>query len=75
MTESNHVKDLLENFNRIILDLQDAKVKIKNEDQNFIVLCSLSNSYDNFVDTMMYVRTTIIVNDVKDTLFSKETKT
>nr|GEW85214.1 hypothetical protein [Tanacetum cinerariifolium] len=67
-----NVKDHLDTFNRIILDLQRFGVKVDNEDQALILLCSLLGSYENFVDTMLYGRTTISVNDVKDALISKE---
>nr|GEW60947.1 retrovirus-related Pol polyprotein from transposon TNT 1-94 [Tanacetum cinerariifolium] len=68
------VKDDLNTFNRIILDLQGVGVKVDDEDQALILLCSLPGSYENFVDTMLYGRTTISVNDVKDALLSKELK-
>ncbi|GKD42095.1 retrovirus-related pol polyprotein from transposon TNT 1-94 [Tanacetum coccineum] len=74
MSESTQVKDHLDTFNRIILYLQRAGVKIDYEDQALILLCSLPDSYENFVDTMLYGRTTISVNDVKDALLSKELK-
>ncbi|GJR57072.1 retrovirus-related pol polyprotein from transposon TNT 1-94 [Tanacetum coccineum] len=74
MSESTQVKDHLDTFNRIILDLQGVGVKVDDEDQALILLCSLPGSYENFVDTMLYGRTTISVNDVKDALLSKELK-
>nr|GEV25340.1 retrotransposon protein, putative, Ty1-copia subclass [Tanacetum cinerariifolium] len=74
MFESTQVKDHLDTFNRIILDLQGVRVKVDDEDQALILLCSLPGSYENFVDTMLYGRTTICVNDVKDALLSKELK-
>ena len=74
MTENMQVKDHLDNFNRIILDLQGVGVKIDDEDQAIILLCSLPNSYENFVDTMLYGRDSISVGDVKDAMQSKELK-
>nr|GEX70564.1 retrovirus-related Pol polyprotein from transposon TNT 1-94 [Tanacetum cinerariifolium] len=74
MSESTQVKDHLDTFNYIILDLQGVGVKVDDEDQSLILLCSLPGSYENFVDTMLYGRTTISVNDVKDALLSKELK-
>ena len=58
--------DHLDNFNKIILDLQGVNVKITDEDQALILLCSLPNSYENFGDTMLYGRITIVVSYVKD---------
>ena len=74
MTETTPIKEHVDNFNQIILDLQSVVVKIKEEDQTIILLCSLSNSYENFVHTMLYGRDTLFVGDVKDALQSKELK-
>ena len=74
MTESTSVKKHVDNFNRIVLDLQGVDVKIDDEDQALILLCSLPSSYENFIDTMLYGRETISVGDVKDALQSKELK-
>ncbi|KAI4340978.1 hypothetical protein MLD38_025761 [Melastoma candidum] len=74
MIESASVKEHVDNFNRIVLDLPGVDVKIDDEDQALILLCSLPSSYENYVDTMLYGRETISVSDVKDALQSKELK-
>ena len=56
------------------MGIQGDDLKIEDEDQVLILLCSLPNSYENFIDTMLYGRKTITMNDVKDSLLSKELK-
>ena len=72
MLESMQVRDHLDNFNRIILDLNGVGTKVEEEDQTMILLCSLPSSYENFVDIMMYGKDSISINNVKNTLQSKE---
>ena len=53
MDEGNTIKDHLDLSNKTILDLKSANVKIEDEDQVVLLLCSLPNSYENLVDAMM----------------------
>ena len=56
-----------------ILDLEGVEnVKISYEDIAFFLLSSLPKSYEGFVDTMLYGRTTLTFEDVKVSLSSKE---
>ncbi|OMO73383.1 Integrase, catalytic core [Corchorus capsularis] len=72
MAENTPIKDHLDSFNRIILDLGGVGVKIEDEDLALILLCSLPRSFQNFRDTMLYGRDTIALKDVKYALLSKE---
>ena len=74
MEQNSKVQDHINHFNRIILDLNGLGVKVEDEDLAIILLCSLPTAYENFVDTMLYGRDTISVNDVKDAMLSKELK-
>ena len=74
MTKTTYVKEHVDNFNRIIINLQTVGVKIEDDDQAIILLCSLRNSYENFVDIMLHGRDTLSISDVKDVLHSKELK-
>lgn len=74
MNEGTLVKTHLDEFNSIIMDLKNADIKIESEDQALIVLCSLPPSYDNFVDTLLYGKDSISLDDVSNALKSKELK-
>ena len=47
------------------------EVKYEEEDLGFM-LCSLPNSYETFRDTILYSCDTLTLNEVYETLFSKE---
>ena len=53
MGEGMTIKDHLDLSNKIILELKSANVKIEDEDQVVLLLCSFPSSYENLVDTMM----------------------
>ena len=60
-------------FNKIILDLEGVEsIKIGDKDKAFFLLSSLPKSYEGFVDTRLYGRTTLTLEDVKASLCSKE---
>ena len=73
MREGVKIQDHIDTFNKIILDLEGVEnVKISDEDKAFFLLSSLLKSYEGFVDTMLYGRTTLSLEDVKAYLSSKE---
>lgn len=60
-------------FNKIILDLKEVEnMNIGDEDKAFFLLSSLPKFYEGFVDTILYGRTTLTLENVKASLYSKE---
>ncbi|KAH9697399.1 hypothetical protein KPL71_023589 [Citrus sinensis] len=73
ISEEKTALEHIDNFNKIILDLEGVEnVKITDEDKAFFLLSSLPKIYEGFVDTMLYGRTTLTLEDVKASLSSKE---
>ena len=66
MREGVSIQEHIDNFNKIILDLEGVEnVKITDEDKAFFLLSSLPKIYEGFVDTMLYGRTTLTLEDEK----------
>ena len=56
MQEGRSIEDQIDKFNKIIDDLANVDVKIKDEDQTMKLLSSLPKSYEHFIDAMLYGR-------------------
>src|SRR3954464_8670627 len=72
MEEGSVVKGHLDAFNSIIMDLGNVDIKVDSEDQALILLCSLPKLYDVFVDTLLYGKDSISLEDVSSALKSWE---
>jgi len=59
MKEGMLIKDYLDELNKILMDLKNINVRIDEEDQALILLCSLSPSFENFVNSLLYGRDTL----------------
>ncbi|KAH9745767.1 CCHC-type domain-containing protein [Citrus sinensis] len=74
MKEGTVMKDHLDEFNKLILDLENVSIILEDEDMALILLSSLPDSYEHFVDTLLYGRQTLTLKDVKNALESKDLK-
>ncbi|GJT36148.1 hypothetical protein Tco_0926567 [Tanacetum coccineum] len=63
----------IDEFNKLISDLANI-VDIDDEDQALMLLTSLPSSYDNFVETLLYGRESLTLEDVLSSLNSQELK-
>ncbi|GJX52729.1 hypothetical protein Tco_0281098 [Tanacetum coccineum] len=64
--------EYIDEFHKLVGDLAAIDTAISDEDQALLLLTSLPSSYDNFVETLLYSRDTLKLEDVLATLNSRE---
>ncbi|GJZ68967.1 hypothetical protein Tco_0632517 [Tanacetum coccineum] len=74
MSPGMKLGDHIDEFNKLILDLANIDIEIEDEDQALMLLTSLPSSYENFVETLLYGRESLTMEDVLATLNSRELK-
>ena len=73
MTEGSSLRAHLNEFNAILIDLENLEVKIEDEDKAVLLVVSLPPSYKHFKEIMLYSSSeTLSYEDVKSNLLSKE---
>ena len=72
MVESQKLKDHIDSFNKLCLDLENIDIKYDDEDKALVLLPSLSKSYETFVDILKHGRDKLSLDDVVGALNSKE---
>nr|GEU53542.1 zinc finger, CCHC-type [Tanacetum cinerariifolium] len=74
MSPGTKLGDHIYEFNKLILDLVNIDIEIEDEDQAVMLLTSLPSSYENFVETLLYGRESLTMEDVLAILNSRELK-
>lgn len=74
MSPGTKLGDHIDEFNNLILDLANIDIEIEDEDQALMLLTSLPSSFENFVETLLYGRESLTIEDVLSTLNSRELK-
>ncbi|GJY52382.1 retrovirus-related pol polyprotein from transposon TNT 1-94 [Tanacetum coccineum] len=74
MPVGRKIFEYIDEFNKIVLDLANIEVKFENEDLALLLRTSLPASYEHFVDTLLYGREALTLEDMMATLNSKEIK-
>ena len=72
MQEGTQLQDHLDSLNSILLDLRNIDVKVEDEDAALILLVSLPNSYENFVQSFIGSKDTVSLEEVRSALHSRE---
>ncbi|GJU16931.1 hypothetical protein Tco_1144897 [Tanacetum coccineum] len=74
MDSGKKLSEHKDEFNKLVGDLANVDVKINDEYQALMLLTSLPSSYDNFVETLLYGRESLTLEDVLSSLNSRELK-
>ncbi|GKD56768.1 retrovirus-related pol polyprotein from transposon TNT 1-94 [Tanacetum coccineum] len=74
MPAGRKIFEHIDEFNKIVLDLANIEVKLEDEDLALLLFTSLLASYEHFVDTLLYGREALTLEDVMAILNSKEIK-
>nr|GEU85923.1 retrovirus-related Pol polyprotein from transposon TNT 1-94 [Tanacetum cinerariifolium] len=74
MSPGTKLGDHIDEFNKLILDLANIDIESEDEDQALMLLTSLPSSYENFVETLLYGRESLTMEDILATLNSRELK-
>ena len=73
MHEGTPITSHIAEYFSIINDLDKIKVKIEDDDQALLLLCTLPSSYKRFREAIIYGgKSTIKVNEVKEHLLNKD---
>ncbi|PKI35393.1 hypothetical protein CRG98_044225 [Punica granatum] len=72
MSLETSIGDHVDLFYQIVLDLANVNVMIEDDNQALLIPCFLLESYESFVNTMLYGRINITVEDANASLNSKE---
>ncbi|GJU84587.1 hypothetical protein Tco_1292133 [Tanacetum coccineum] len=74
MLVGRKTSEQIDEFNKIILDLANIEVKFEDEYLALLLLTSLPASYEHFVDTLLYGREALTLEDVMAILNSKDVR-
>ena len=69
--ESKPINDALDEFNKLVLDLESLDIKVEDEDKTIILLNSLPKSLKYFKETLKYGRDAITFDDIQNSLNAK----
>lgn len=72
MQEGIELRDHLDKLNSILLELRNIDVKVEDEDATLILLVSLPNSFENFVQSFIVGKDTVKLEEVRSALHSRE---
>ncbi|KAL9449933.1 hypothetical protein AB3S75_011795 [Citrus x aurantiifolia] len=65
MAKGSSLEDQIDEFNKVCDTLEIIDEDLDNEGKALLLVSSLSSSYSNFIDALMYGRQTLSLDEVK----------
>lgn len=72
MVEDNCIQDHLDDFTKILDDLDNIKVKVEDEDKVVMLLNALLESIKSVKDAMIFDKTIITLDEVESSVKTKD---
>ena len=72
MVEGTSLKSHIDEFNSILIDLENLDIKYEEEDKALMLLRFVPPSFRNIRETLIHSRKTLTVEEVKESLFAKD---
>jgi len=72
MNDQKSIDENVDEFTKLVSDLENLDVKIDDEDQAIFLLNSLPKAYEQLCDTLKYGRETLTLDEVVSAAYSKE---
>jgi len=71
MSDSMTIEENVNDFFKLISDLENVKVSVPDEDQAIVLLMSLPKQFDQLKDTLKYGKTTLALDEITGAIRSK----
>ena len=72
MDETKSIDENVDEFMKLVADLENLEINIEDEDQAIFLLNSLPKQYDHLKDTLKYGKEALTLEEVLSAVFSKE---
>jgi len=69
-----HFNQHLDEFNKVMMELDSLEVKIEEKDKALLFLASLASSFDNITTTLLFGKWTFGLDEVVAALLTNETR-
>lgn len=72
MLKDNPIKDQLDEFSKIVDDVDNIEVKLNDKDKAIMLINTLPSSYENLKDAMIFSKTAFTYDEVDSSVKTKD---